>query len=347
MRLHPRGFGFVAPDQPTDYSQEIFIPKHLTDNAVDGDRVEIAIEARTTWEKGPEGRVLTILKRGRTHLAGTIHSIYASGQINAYVQVLGTDKQVIVHSTGERKLVVGDRIIMKVIQWGDEKGPTICEMSHYIGHISDPSCDIIAAIEEFDLHQNFPKAAIKEAKSFGTEAQAKDLKKRKDFSKWDIFTIDPETAKDYDDALSINKDKKGHYHLGVHIADVAHYIPAASALDREAAIRCNSTYLPGTVIPMIPHDLSDHLCSLQEGVVRLTVSVLMEFDPQGTIIKRHIERSYIQSKKRFTYTDAKEILDQKKKSPFLPHLQLMVELCNLLKPNAMNGAASILPFLNL
>ncbi|HNA62892.1 MAG TPA: ribonuclease R, partial [Rhabdochlamydiaceae bacterium] len=133
------------------------------------------------------------------------------------------------------------------------------------------------------------------------------------------------------DALSITKDKKEIYHLGVHIADVAHYVERGSPLDLEAAKRSNSTYFPGYCLPMLPHELSDNLCSLQPNVIRLTVSVLMSFDKSGSLLDYRITRSYIKSAKRFTYEEAKEVLDGNLKSPHLQALELMVELCKLLK----------------
>ncbi|MCI0382192.1 MAG: ribonuclease R [Chlamydiae bacterium] len=332
LRMHPKGFGFVIPDNLTACPSDVFIPKHLTDNAVDGDKVEVAINPDSNWEKGPEGKILTILKRGRTHLAGTIRKIGVNGEIIAHIPLLGATRPVVVKpEKNGRSLQVGDRIIMKVLNWGDETSVTECEVSHYIGHISDPSCDIPAVIEEFDLRLDFPKQALQETKSFGTTVSSQDLKNREDFTSLPCFTIDPDTAKDFDDALSIHRDKSDHFHLGVHIADVANYIRANTSLDKEALSRSNSTYFPGYVIPMLPPILSENLCSLKENVVRLTISVMMEFDGEGNLLNHSVCRSYIKSKKRFTYREAKEILDGKKSSPHSKSLKNMVVLCDLLK----------------
>lgn len=331
LHMHPRGFGFVTPDHPQDSSQDVFIPKHLTDGAVHGDKVEIVINPDSNWDKGPEGKIISIIKRGRTHLGCTIKQFDSKGNLLAYAPLLGISKPVLIESDEDSPLKIGDRIIVKVLSWGDEEGVTIGELSHHIGHISDPSCDIPAAIEEYDLHDVFPQPVIKEAKAFGKTVTQKDLKGRKNLTKIIAFTIDPETAKDYDDALSVTKDKKGHYHLGVHIADVAHYVKAMSALDREASERCNSTYFPGSCIPMLPEELSNQLCSLKAKVNRLTASVLMEFNPDGSMVGYEIVRAYINSAKRFTYEEAKEVIDGKRKSVHAPTLKLMVELCHLLK----------------
>src|SRR5581483_3419625 len=276
LRMHPKGFGFVVPDNSADYPQDIFIPKHLTDNAVDGDRVEVIVNLEAVSDKGPEGKIVSVTKRARKHLGATIRNINSNGEILAYAPLLGISKPVLVSVRDDTPLKVGDRVILDVKEWGTEKEPTLCEFSHLIGNIDDPSCDVTAAVEEFDIRSTFPKAAVDQAKLYGKKVPTKELKKRVDLSGEECFTIDPDTAKDFDDALHITKDRKGNYKLGVHIADVAHYVTPGSPLDKEAIQRCNSTYFPGTCVPMLPEELSNDLCSLKPDVIRLTVSVLME-----------------------------------------------------------------------
>lgn len=329
MRLHPRGFGFVKPDNPT-ITQDIFIPKNLTKNAVDGDKVEVLINNESLSDKGPEGRVVSITSRARSHLAGIVREIGKNGTPYAYAPMLGLSQRIIVETDNE-DLQVGDRIVMEVIEWGGKDSTTICKMSHHLGHISDASCDVPAAIEEYELRKDFPIKAVEEAREFGSQVSQKEIRKREDLRSTICFTIDPDTAKDFDDAISLNKDSKGHYHLGVHIADVSHYVATGTHLDNEAKMRCNSTYFPGYCLPMLPRELSDNLCSLKPNVNRLAVSVLMEFDYQGTLCNYRMTRSVIKSAKRFTYREAKEVLDGKKTSPHAVTLHLMVELCKLLK----------------
>ncbi|MBS4169198.1 VacB/RNase II family 3'-5' exoribonuclease [Parachlamydia sp. AcF125] len=331
IHMHPRGFGFVRPDDPSTCDQDVFIPRPYTQNAVDGDKVEVTIDTLAFSEKGPEGKVVGIVERGRTHIAGIIKAVYPNGAVYAYVPLLGTSQQVAVQPLEGQPLHVGDRIIMEVIDWGDKRNEAVCRMSHYLGHISDPSCDIPAAIEEYELRADFPSKAVVEAKNFGKIVLKKDLVGREDLRDLECFTIDPDTAKDYDDALSLSQDAQGHFHLGVHIADVSHYVRPGSALDLEASRRGNSTYFPGFCLPMLPHELSSHLCSLRANVKRLTVSVHMHLDPEGNMLDYRISRSVIKSKKRMTYREAKQILDGQKKSRFKPTLQLMVELCYKLK----------------
>lgn len=328
LSLHPRGFGFVKGNLPD--MGDIFIPKQLTMNAVDGDTVEVLVNFESMSDKGPEGKIISILSRARTHLAGTIHEVARDGSYYAYAPMLGSGQRILVETDGE-ELIVGDRIVMKVIEWGGKDSLTITKLANHIGHISDPSCDIKAAIEEFELRRDFSIHAIQEAQSFGKLVPASEIKKREDLRHLTTFTIDPDTAKDFDDAISLTKDERGHYHLGVHIADVSHYVKPGTALDEEAAFRCNSTYFPGFCLPMLPHELSSHLCSLKPNVNRLTISILMELDPTGSVVTYRASRSVIKSQKRFTYKEAKAVLDEKKKSPHHDALKLMVEVCGLLK----------------
>lgn len=320
---HKKGFGFVKNTQGPD----IFIPKHSVLDAVDGDTVEVEVSPVVS-AKGPEGIVVAILKRSRTHLAGTIIG-KAGNKYIAFSPMLGLDKQILV--TSKIHLKEGDRIICKVINWNGEQ--VEAALDRHIGHISDPSIDIKAAIEEFELPDGFSKEALAEAKSYPKKIE--EIQDRRDLTHWECVTIDPDTARDYDDAISLTQDEKGHYHLGVHIADVAHYVKPGMHLDTEAFARCNSTYFPGECVPMLPEALSNELCSLKPKVIRLTQSVFAEFDPHGNVLKWEIDRSAIKSAKRFTYKEALAVIEKKKKSIHAPLLQRMVDLCYLLKQKRM------------
>ncbi len=331
LRLHPKGFGFVIPDERAKWPQDIFIPKNYTESAIDADLVEVAVNANSFSEKGPEGKILSILKRSHTQLAGTIYAVHSTRELAAHVPLLGNNKPIIIRSSPSISCKIGDRVILHVDEWGSKEKPTICTVSQIIGNIIDPSCDVRATTLEFNLRSDFPENVTAETKGFGNKVRVSDLKNRRDLAELTCFTIDPDTAKDFDDALSLTKDEKGHFHLGVHIADVAHYVKPNSALDQEALLRANSTYFPGTCVPMLPEELSNQLCSLKANVNRLTVSVLIKMDHEGKILHFEIVRSYIKSAKRFSYFEAKEVLDGKKKNIHAPTLQLMVELCLLLK----------------
>ena len=317
-----KGFGFV---KVSGMDKDIFIPKHFIHDAVNGDTVEVEVTDITP--KGPEGRVTTIVQRSRTHLGCTI--IERQGQhYIAYAPLLGAQKAVFVRPSQKIQLKNGDRIICQILDWNAEGGIVEAQITRRLGHISDPSCDVTAAIEEFELPHEFTKEAIEEAQSFKKRVSAKD---RIDLTSLECATIDPDTAKDFDDAVSVDRDEKGHYRLGVHIADAAAYIKRGSNLDQNAYRHCNSTYFPGFCLPMLPTELSNELCSLKPRVKRLTISVMAEFDPSGNMIDYKIFRSCIKSRKRLTYKEALAIIQNQKKHPLLPLLDRMVELCNLLK----------------
>jgi ribonuclease R len=324
ISVHHKGFGFVKPAEGPD----VFIPKHLVKDAVDGDIVEVEV-AEVVSAKGPEGAIVAILKRSRTHLAGTIIQ-KSSRHYIAYAPLLGKDKPVLVKPKGQT-LREGDRVICKVLDWHNKNDLVEAELSRLIGHISDPSIDIDAAIEEFELPDGFTKEAIEEAKVYGKKVTVAQIEDRLDLTEDETVTIDPDTAKDYDDAISLTKDNRGHFHLGVHIADVAHYVKPDSHLDREAYLRCNSTYFPGRCVPMLPEELSNELCSLKPNLIRLTISVLAEFNPEGELVHYKIARTAIKSQKRFTYREALAVLEEKAHSPHAPLLDRMVELCHLFK----------------
>ncbi len=328
IRVHRRGFGFVSTEE---YPQDVFVPRPHINGAVDGDTVDVEINTEAVSEKGPEGRVLAVVRRGRSHVAGTVVELAKRGAAYAYIPLLGTDSLMKIRSCEERKFQIGDRLVIHVLEWGSQRKESAGEMSQYIGHISDPSLDTIAAVEEYELSDAFPRAVVNEAKVFGEEVSEKDKKSREDLRHLETFTIDPETAKDFDDALSLSQDKKGNYHLAIHIADVSHYVRPGSKLDSEARARCNSVYFPGSVLPMLPFELSNNLCSLKPKVDRLSVSVLVNLDEKGSVLNYRIVKSVINSAKRFSYGEAKEVLDGVKKSKHAKTLELMVELCHRLK----------------
>ena len=329
LSLHPKGFGFVKPDQPTSLEQDVFIPKPFVNSAVDGDHVQVKINTKRVSKKGPEGAITSILKRGKSSFIGIISEIENNKDIIVYLPQL-KDQDVFVLPSKEFSLSFGDRVIVEVVNWGEERDPVICEIIKVMGNISDASLDVDAVIKEFNLQEKFSHRVKKEAKAFGDRVSQKEIKDREDLRDLECITIDPDTAKDFDDALNISK-VKGHYHLGVHIADVSHYVQPNSGLDKEAKKRCNTVYFPGICLPMLPHELSSNLCSLKPDVNRLAVSILAVFDKKGDLKEYRITRSVIKSKKRFTYKEAKDVLDGKKRSKHKSSLVLMTELCNLLK----------------
>ncbi len=331
IHVHPKGFAFVSPDDCEAHPEDIFIPKHLKENAVDGDRVEIAISPDRKPNKGPEGSVKSIIERAKEELVGIVWIINAKGHYLLYIQSFGKSKKALVKKIPDANYQIGDRLVLKVLDWGDEKAPVICSVVEKLGTIDDPQTDIPAAIKDFGIRNDFPSGVINQVKSLSSEVEKKDLEGREDLTHLETFTIDPDTARDFDDALSVTEDKNGHFHLAVHIADVSHYVKEGTHLDEEAKKRSNSTYFPGKCVPMLPEELSNHLCSLKEKVIRLTISVIMELNNDGSVLKYKIVRGFINSDKRYTYKQAKAILDKNVESPHYDTLKLMEKLCLLLK----------------
>lgn len=329
---HRRGFGFVTPSANQALKEDVFIPAQYTKNAVSGDRVAVFYTQDPKSSKGPEGKIYEIIERAHKDVTGIIIKRADRDHSNYYVYLpaLGQKAEAIVQSK-RKKLRAGDRITAKVLFWGEGQEPIFCELKKILGHISDPSIDNEIATLEFKIPTQFSKQALQQTTKLPSKVLLKDIQKRKDLRHLTCITIDPDTAKDFDDALSLTRDDKGNYDLGVHIADVSHYIPPGSPLDKEAIKRCNSTYLPGTCIPMLPEKLSNGLCSLKPNVNRLAVSVLVKISKTGKIKNYQIIRSVIKSRKRLTYNEAKQILDGKKPSPFKKLIEEMTELCSLLK----------------
>ncbi|MDE3055144.1 MAG: VacB/RNase II family 3'-5' exoribonuclease [Verrucomicrobiota bacterium] len=324
LSVHPKGFGFVSREEGPD----IFIPKQRLLHAVDGDEVEVSIAAEVS-PKGPEGSVVAIIARNRSSLAGIVLKRVVNGRHQIYAPLLGKEKPLWIET--KEPISEGDRILCHISSWDDGKGGALGTLLERIGHISDPSIDVKAAVAEFELFSSFSEEAVQEAKSYGGKVSAAEKRERLDLSKEECVTIDPDTARDFDDAISLTQDEQGHFHLGVHIADVAHYVKVGSHLDKEALSRCNSTYFPGECVPMLPEALSNELCSLKPKVERLAESLLAEFDGEGNLISYRIARTCICSAKRFTYKEALAVLEKKKRSSHAPLLQRMVHLCGLLK----------------
>ncbi|MBN2479301.1 MAG: VacB/RNase II family 3'-5' exoribonuclease [Parachlamydiales bacterium] len=325
FRKNPKGFGFVMVTEKD--VEDIFIPKNGIGLAIDGDLVEVTIKNIT--QKGLDGTITEILEREKKYLYGIIIKKLKKNSYLAYSPTIGKNDQILLKSL--KTLKHGDRIIMKVTKWPDKKEAEIfAELHKFLSHISDPSKDIDAAIAEFDIRKDFSKKILNEIKNF--KITEKDFENRKDYTNLDCITVDPATAKDYDDSVSLQKDNNGNFHLGVHITDVAHFVRPNTALDEEAFKRGNSVYFPNVCIPMLPQKLSNDLCSLIPNEIRLTVSVMMVFDKNGNLKSYDINRSFIKSIKRFSYEEALKLIDSKKENDKLRNILLdMLDLMKLLK----------------
>lgn len=320
LRCNARGFGFVHSEEVGD----VFIPKKLMFDGVDGDIVEVEIDEHKV-ERGAAGKIVAVLERSRDTIAGTIYK-KATGGYLIYSPILGRERKVFFRS--KKNIKIGQRAVLRVVNWSNKKGEVEGIVEKFIGSIEDPSFDVDAAMEEFQFPKTFSLRAVEEANKIAKDFTG-SIENRVDLTDLPSITVDPATARDFDDALSMSKDGKG-FHLWVHISDVAHFVKSGSYLDQDAFLRGNSIYFPGVCKPMLPHVLSSDLCSLKEGEPRYCVSILMDFDKKGDLYNFNIVRSVIKSKKRFTYEEVAKILKDKK-GAFYKQLNEMVELALLLK----------------
>ena len=326
LSVTSRGFGFVTPEDP-NLKEDIFIPKRYMSSAADKDLVEVEITTKKNNVKGPEGIISNIIKRAKSHIIGVIISCNKSHYIAFIPSLINRYAEV----KSKKKLKKGDRILIKVIDWTEENLHVIGSFSKLFGNIKDPEIDVEIALYDYNIDSVFSKKTLLDIENLKKEPQEKDLKNRVDFTALNCITIDPKTAKDFDDAISLKRNGQGGFDLGVHIADVAHYVKDDTYLDKDAFSRCNSTYFPGRCIPMLPEKLSNGLCSLKENVIRLTVSVKMQFDATGNLKDYQIVRSYIKSRKRLSYEKAYEIYKKQEKSTLFTQIENMVNLSKLLK----------------
>lgn len=325
---HPKGFGFVVIDtdpSSKEKSADVFIPASKTLGAFDGDLVEIEIRG-TTSPKGPEGEIIRITKRSSMLFVAIVKQIRGDGY-ELFSPSFGKGKPILIPLGQD--LQVGQRVLVQM-EDANEKGPIWASVIKELGHIDDPASDIPFACAEFQISPSFPKEVLKEVSQLPSEIDPKAYPDRLDLTGEVIFTIDPADSKDHDDALSIKQDDKG-CTLGVHIADVSYFVPQGSFLDKEALLRSNSTYFPGICVPMLPYELSNHLCSLEEGKVRMAVSLLVRFDLKGNLIKVSSHRSLIRSCRKFSYEEAFMILEGKKQDLLSSHLIALDHLASQMR----------------
>ena len=304
-----RGFGFVTIE---GMEQDVFIPADETKGAFHGDTVLIQLVAPavpaggTRAAKRAEGKVLQIVERGFTEVTGIFQKNKNYGFVIPDNQKIGSD--IFIPCGKTMRAVNGHRVVVKLTDYGnDHKNPegTVTEI---LGHADDPKTDILAVVKAFDLPTEFPEDVKTQLLSVPESVSPEETEGRRDLRDRMTVTIDGEDAKDLDDAITLEM-KDGHYFLGVHIADVTHYVKEGSPLDKEALKRGTSVYLVNKVIPMLPHALSNGICSLNEGVDRLALSCLMELDERGGIIGHEITESVIRVNHRMSYNQVSRILD--------------------------------------
>ena len=290
-----KGFGFVAVE---GRDGDVFIPAGRTGGAMHGDRVQIGVEPNGQGKKA-EGTVVKVLFRANKTVVGYYQKSRNYGFVVPDNRKLGQD--IFVSLGKDMGAVTGHKVVVRITNYGNgEKSPE-GEIEEILGHVNDPGVDILSLVRAYDLPEEFPEEVMEQAAHTRDEVLEEELAGRKDLRKWQTVTIDGEDAKDLDDAITISREDFG-YRLGVHIADVTHYVKEGSPLDREALKRGTSVYLVDRVIPMLPHKLSNGICSLNAGTDRLAMSCIMDIDFQGKMLGHEITESVIHVDRRMTYT---------------------------------------------
>ena len=300
---HTKGFGFVTVEGE---EEDIFIPADYVNGAFHKDLVRIKVTKKYTAEgKRKEGVVLKVLERGTKSLVGTFQKNTSFGFVipddTHYGKDIFVSKK---HLNGAGQ---DDKVVVKLLSYGTERTKPEGEITEILGNVNDPATDVTSILKAYDIEEKFPKAVLKEAKAIPKEVVFHKSSKRADYRNLLTVTIDGEDARDLDDAITLQREEDG-YLLGVHIADVSHYVTEGSPLDCEALKRGTSVYLADRVVPMLPRELSNGICSLNMGVDRLTLSCMMHMDKKGNVIEHSITEGIICVDQRMSYTGVQAIL---------------------------------------
>ncbi len=329
-----QGFAFVMIDNS---EEEIFIPPRRTSTALHGDRVEVMVYAVRPGKRR-EGAVTRILERARTTFVGVLrarHSTYFVAPDHPKIHV-----DFVIPETDLGHAQLGDKVVVELVDWPASSSEPIGKIITVLGRPGDSKVEMEGLLIEFQLPTHFPENVLQEANALPDIISPAEIQRRRDMRNIPTFTIDPATAKDFDDAISIRPLEKGWWEVGIHIADVSYYVQPGSALDQEAARRATSVYLVDRVIPMLPERLSNEICSLNPKEDKLTFSVVIEINMEGQVRKSWIGRTVIQSDRRFTYEDAQEIIETGRGNWANP-LQVLNQIANAVRTQRLaQGAIS-------
>ncbi len=320
FRLNPRGFGFLVPDSPVAHG-DLFVPAPFTGGALTGDhvRARVILEAGRAGPSAPGrspyiGKIVEIIRRADRKYVG---NLLKRGS-HWVVQVDGRSlpDPVVVRDVGAKNARAGDKVVIEIVTYPSDRGPAEGVITEVLGEQGEPDVETAAVMRAFGLEEAFPEAALEEARAAAHGFDESTIPPdREDLTSLFCATIDPPDARDFDDAISLRRleggdgDDGAAYELGVHIADVSHFVKVGGVLDTEAKERGNSTYLPRRVVPMLPELLSNGVCSLQEGVNRYTRSAFIRYDATGRRLGFRVTRSVIRSRKRMTYLEAQALID--------------------------------------
>ena len=331
-RKNAKGFGFVKIENEED---EIYIAKTNSSNALNGDEVLIEIIEEKNKVKKAEGKIVRILKHEKDTVVGIFQNNKNFGFVVPDDKNLGTDIFISKKNFGKAKN--NHKVLVQITKYPEKGKKAEGKIIEVLGNVNETGVDMLSLIKEHKLPSIFPKQVVEEAKKCGNRIDEQDIKNRIDLRNEVIFTIDGAEAKDLDDAIGIKKIENGNYKLSVHIADVSYYVKPNSLLDQEALVRGTSIYMLGRVIPMLPRELSNGICSLNAGEDRFTLSCTMEIDKKGNVKSSEIYKAVINVTERMTYTDVQKILDNsdvdiiKKYEKHINEFKLMEELALILK----------------
>ena len=331
-RKNQKGFGFVKIEERED---EIYIAKKNSINALNGDKVLIKIIEEKTDSKKAEGRIIKVLEREKDTVVGTFQYSRSFGFVVPDDKNFGTD--IFISKKNFGKARNNQKVLVKITKYPKKGKNAEGKIVEILGRIDEAGVDMLSLIKEHNLPDEFPEPVLEEAKRCGNKVDKKDIPNRVDKRNEIIFTIDGEDAKDLDDAVRVIKLDNENYKLDVHIADVSYYVRENSLLDKEALIRGTSIYMLGRVIPMLPRELSNGICSLNAGEDRFTLSCSMEINPKGKVVSSEVYKGIINVTERMNYHDVQKIIDGtdkkvlKKYEPYIQNFKDMEELAKILK----------------
>lgn len=337
LELTQRGAGFVIPDEASNTKEDIYISSQNLNSGLHGDTVKINIFAKRGGNR-VEGEVVEVIKRKREEFVGVVELGHN------YAFVSPDDKRIkvdiFIPATGINNAKNGDKVVARVTDWTSENKNPIGEIIENIGRPGDHNTEMHAIIAEYGFANKFPDEVEKDAEKIPVTITKAEIATRRDFRKITTFTIDPEDAKDFDDALSIEELEKGIYEIGVHIADVSHYVTPNSLLDAEAYERATSVYLVDRTIPMLPEKLSNGVCSLRPQEEKLTFSAVFKMNLDGEVLDKWIGKTIIYSDRRFAYEEAQERIESKT-GDFATEINILNDIALILrKARFKNGAVN-------
>ncbi len=341
LQMHQRGFGFIISDKVE--RSDVFVPANFMNGAMNNDRVIARVDIIDSGTKKAEGEIIRILERANTEVVGVYEDSRNFGFVVPDDPRINTD--VFIPKGGTMGAKEGYKVVCEITKWPEGRRNPEGRIIEIIGHKDDVGTDILSIMRKYSLTPDFPKAVENELVKIPDQVSEDEKKNRVDLRTIAMVTIDGSDAKDLDDAISIEKQSNGNYRLGVHIADVTHYVREGMALDKEALERGSSVYLVDRVIPMLPPKLSNGICSLNPKVDRLSLSVFMEIDSKGKVINHEVVEGLINIDNRMVYEDVSDILEKedsdlkKKYSHLLNEFKMMEELCFLLRKKRENRGA--------